>query len=155
MKYRSRLHWYLADQQARDVDPAASALLLDTRGFITETSAGNFFLVERGALVSPMLRNILPGVSRQVVLELAEKLNIRTSERDITVKEALAAAEAFTTSSSYCMLPVTRLNGQAICDGKPGPLFKKLLAEYSDHVGLDLQQQIVEGAKLRETQSSP
>jgi len=146
MKYRSRLHWYLADQQAREVDPAASALLLDLQNKITETAAGNFFLVERGAIASPTLRNTLPGESRKVVLELADKLGIRWSERDITVEEALAAAEAFTTSSSYCLLPVTRLNGQPICDGKPGPLFARLLAAYSELVGVDIKQQIIENS---------
>ncbi|HEY2839615.1 MAG TPA: aminotransferase class IV [Pirellulales bacterium] len=146
MKYRSRLHWFLADQQARDADPAASALLLDLQGNITETSAGNFFIVERGAIVSPTLRNILPGESRKVVLELAEKLGIRASERDITPEQALTAAEAFTTSSSYCLLPVTRLNRQAICDGKPGPVYARLLAAYSELVGLDIKRQIVDEA---------
>jgi branched-chain amino acid aminotransferase len=146
MKYRSRLHWHIAEQQAREVDPAASALLLDLQDRITETAAGNFFIVERGQIISPTGRNILPGESRKVVLQLAAELDISYQECDITVEEALAAAEAFTTSSSYCLLPVTRLNGQPICDGKPGPLFARLLAAYSELVGVDIKQQIIDNS---------
>ena len=64
MKYRSRMHYYLADQEARLVDPEAVALLLDLDGNVTETSGANFLIVEHGTIVSPTLRNTLPGVSR-------------------------------------------------------------------------------------------
>lgn len=76
MKYRSRMHYFLADHEARLVDPDAAALLLDLDGNVTETSGANFLLVERGSIVSPTLRNILPGISRQTVIELAAKLGI-------------------------------------------------------------------------------
>src|SRR5688572_4526005 len=65
MKYRSRMHYYLADQEARLVAPDAIALLLDLDGNVTETSGANFLLVQQGEIVSPTRRNILPGISRQ------------------------------------------------------------------------------------------
>ena len=69
MKCRSRMHYYLADQQARLVDRDAAALLLDLAGNVTETGAANFLIVEDGTIVSPSLRNTLPGVSRATVIE--------------------------------------------------------------------------------------
>src|SRR2546429_9604409 len=74
MKYRSRMHYYLADQEARLVDPDALALLLDLDGNITETSGANFQIVEDGRIISPTTRNTLPGVSRAMVIELAGNL---------------------------------------------------------------------------------
>src|SRR4051812_1229127 len=70
MKCRSRMHYYLADQEARLVDPQASALLLDLAGNVTETGGANFLIVERGTVVSPTTVNTLPGISRAMVIEL-------------------------------------------------------------------------------------
>src|SRR5690606_32543709 len=69
MKYRSRMHYFLADQEARLVDPHAAALLLDLDGNVTETSGSNFLMVERGQIISPTLRNTLPGISRATIRE--------------------------------------------------------------------------------------
>lgn len=149
MKYRSRMHYYLADQEARLVDPQASALLLDLDGNVTETSGANFLIVEQGAVVSPTLRNILPGISRATVIEIAPELGIPFFERDIQVFNVINADEALTTSTPYCLMPVTRVNGLAIGDGRPGPAFRRLLAAWSARVGLDILEQIVEGARRR------
>ncbi|MBI2805985.1 MAG: aminotransferase class IV [Planctomycetes bacterium] len=142
MKYRSRMHYFLADQEARLVDPDASALLLDLDGNITETSAANFMIVEKGTLVSPTTVNTLPGISRAMVIELAHKLGIAFVERDLQVYNVMNAEEAFLTSTPYCMMPVTRINGVPIGTGAPGPVFRRLLAAWSEAVGLDIAQQI-------------
>ena len=151
MKYRSRMHYFLADQEARLVDPEASALLLDLDGNLTETSGANFLLVERGTIVSPTLRNILPGISRATVIELAAELGMPFVERDVQVYSAINADEAFVTSTPYCLLPVTKINGVAVGDGRPGPVYRKLQAAWSQRVGLDIEQQLVEGAARRQT----
>jgi branched-subunit amino acid aminotransferase/4-amino-4-deoxychorismate lyase len=147
MKYRSRMHFYLADQEARLVDPEASALLLDLDGNVTETNAANFLIVERGTVVSPTTRNTLPGISRAMVIELCGQLGIPFVERDFQVFDAINADEAFTTSTPYCLMPVTKINGIAIADGKPGPIGRRLLAAWSEVVGLDIAAQIQEGAR--------
>jgi branched-subunit amino acid aminotransferase/4-amino-4-deoxychorismate lyase len=149
MKYRSRMHFYLADKEAQLVDPEASALLLDLDGNVTETAAANFLMVERGTVVSPTLVNTLPGISRATVIELAGKLGIPFVERDIQVFTAVNADEAFTTSTPYCLMPVSKINGVPIGDGKPGPMFRRLIDAWSQEVGLDIAKQIVEGAKKR------
>jgi branched-chain amino acid aminotransferase len=151
MKYRSRMHYYLADQEARLVDPQAAALLLDLDGNVTETSGANFLIVENGSIVSPTLRNILPGISRQTVIELAPELGIGFVERDIQVFNVVNADEAFTASTPYCLLPVTRINKLPIGDGKPGPVFRRLMNAWNKKVGLDVERQIVEGARRRQS----
>lgn len=149
MKCRSRMHYYLADQEARLVDPEASALLLDLDGNVTETSAANFLIVECGSLISPTPANALPGISRAMVMELAGKLGIPFIERDFQVFNAINADEAFTTSTPYCLMPVTKINGLPIGSGEPGPLTRRLLAAWSAAVGLDIEKQIQDGAAHR------
>jgi branched-chain amino acid aminotransferase len=149
MKYRSRMHFYLADREAQQLDAGAAALLLDLHGNVTETAAANFLILESDAIVSPSPVNILPGISRATVIELASKLGIRFLERDLLVGDALNADEAFTTSTSYCLMPVTKINGVAIGNGKPGPVFGRLMEAWSREVGVDIAEQIVEGAKRR------
>src|SRR5262249_8207647 len=111
IKHRSRLHFHLADQEARLVDPEALALLLDLDGNVTETATANFLIVERGRVTSPTTRNTLPGISRATVIDLCGRLGLPFVERDFQVHDALNADEAFTTSTPYCLMPVTRLNG--------------------------------------------
>lgn len=149
MKYRSRMHYYLADQEARLVDPDAAALLLDLQGNVTETSGANFLIVRDGAIVSPTTVNSLPGVSRATVIELAAQLDIRFVERDLQVHDVINADEAFTASTPYCLLPVTRINGLAIADGRPGPVFGRLMDAWNELVGLDIGRQILDGAARR------
>jgi branched-chain amino acid aminotransferase len=146
MKCRSRMHYYLADLEARQVDPEASALLLDLDGNVTETSAANFLILEQGTLRSPTTRNTLAGISRQTVIELAAQLGIPFAECELQLLSALIADEAFLSSTPYCLMPVTRINGQPIGNGRPGPVYRRLMAAWSAAVGLDIEGQIQAGA---------
>ncbi len=143
IKCRSRMHWFLADQEARRIDPEASALLLDLEDYLTETNSGNFFLVCAGTILSPTERNILPGHSRAMVKELASKGQLPFVERDIVLAEAFNADEAFTSSTPYCLMPVTRINGVTIGSGEPGPVYRVLMKAWSEEVGIDIEGQIV------------
>ncbi len=149
MKYRSRMHYYLADKEAQVTDPNGAALLLDLDGNVTETGGANFLIVEKGTIVSPTTRNILPGISRQTVAELAQELGIPFVERDFQAFNVINADEAFTTSTPYCLLPVTKINGLPIGSGKPGPIFEKILNAWSARVGVDIRRQMEEGARRR------
>ncbi len=146
MKYRSRMHYYLADKEAQLADPNAIALLLDLDGNVTETSGANFLMVERGTIVSPSLRNTLPGISRATVIELAAKLGIPFVERDVQVYSVMNADEAFLASTPYCLMPVTRINGVEIGDGRPGPVLRQLLDAWNELIGLDIHAQILGSA---------
>lgn len=145
IKNRSRLHWWLAEQEAHLVDEGAMPLLLDLQGNLTETSGSNLLLVRDGAVYSPTSRNILVGISRKVVIELCSKLGIPFFERDLQVHDAITADEAFVTTTPYCMAPVTRFNGVTVGDGAiGGPIYNRLLQAWSDEVGVDIRGQISE-----------
>jgi branched-subunit amino acid aminotransferase/4-amino-4-deoxychorismate lyase len=145
IKCRSRMHYYLAEREARLVDPEAYALLLDLDGNVTETNAANFLMVERGTIVSPPAEKTLPGISRAMVIDLAGKLGIPFVEGDIPVLRALSSEEVFLSSTPFCLMPVTRINGAVIADGKTGPVYRRLLEAWSGEVGLDVGRQIVGG----------
>ena len=145
VKYRSRLHYYLADRQARELDTDAIALLLDANGHITETNGANFLIVKRGTIVSPKFEKTLNGISRQVAFELADRLAVPTTQRDLSVADVLAADEAFLTGTPYCMLPVAKINGQPLGGDCPRPIFERLLQAWSEEIGLDIAQQIAGG----------
>jgi branched-subunit amino acid aminotransferase/4-amino-4-deoxychorismate lyase len=142
LKCRSRMHYYLADRQAALLDPSARALLLDAQGFVTETTTANVLVYrcDRG-LISPPFAKILHGISLMTIVELAAKLAIPLSEQDLAPQDVAAADEAMLTSTSMCLLPATRLNGLPIGDGRPGPIFAKLLAAWSAMVGVDIAAQ--------------
>ena len=142
LKCRSRMHYYLADQQARQREAGARALMLEERGFVTEASTANILVYYRDVgLVSPPKEMILPGVSAAVVQELARSLGIPFSFRPLTVDDVAAAEEALLCSTSPCIWPVTRLSGRPIGDGKQGEIARSVLAAWSKLVGLDIAAQ--------------
>ena len=137
-KYRSRLHWYLADREAQVIDPTAVALLQNVAGHLTETNSGNFFVVSAGQIRTARECDSLPGISQQFLKELARELEIPYEVGNITLDEAHAADEAFLTSTTYCVLPVTRLNQRAIGDGTPGPVTQALWQRWSERIGFSI-----------------
>jgi branched-chain amino acid aminotransferase len=143
IKNRSRLHWWLADQEAHLVDPKAITLLLDLDGNITETAGSNFAIVKDGTFITPSRRNILRGVSLRNAMELSEQLGVRVEERDMQIHDVVNADEALLLTTPYAVAPVTRINGLPIGDGKPGPHFRCLADAWSQQVGLDIVGQIV------------
>jgi len=144
MKYRSRLHWHIADSQTQLVDPDATSLLLDLQGNITECSGANFLLAKDGAIHSPTLRNILPGISRDVVIELACKLSIPFKEQDLQLYDVVNADEAFLSSTPFGICPATKVNGKLIGDGRPGSMWRRLADAWSELAGLDIVAQIAD-----------
>lgn len=142
LKCRSRMHYYLADRHAAKSEPGSRAILLDREGFVSEATTANIVLYwpETG-LVSPPVEKILPGISLSVMCELAQELGISLMHRDVRPEELNTAAEVFLCSTSICMLPVVRCNGQAIGTGQPGPVYQKLLAAWSKRVGVDIAGQ--------------
>jgi len=140
MKQRSRITWWLAEQEAHQIDPLASALLLDDLDMVTETAAANFLLVHRGAVLSPPRSSILGGISLQVVQELCSELKIPFAERALSLSECITAEEAFLSSTPYCVAGISAINGTSI--PWPGRIFQQLLAAWSARVGVDISRQI-------------
>ena len=139
------MHYWLADQETHQVDEQAITLLLDLDGNVTETSGANFLLVENGVIKSPTLRNILPGVSRDMVIQLAKRLNIPFVEQDLQVFHVANADEAFLATTPICLMPATHINGLPIGNGRPGPIYQRLMEAWSEEVGMDILDQIMNG----------
>lgn len=149
IKCRSRMNYYLADQEARLVEPSAIALLLDLQGNITETNAANIFLVLDGELHTPPSTYTLPGISRAMVMELASPLGLRVRERDLQLYDAVNADEAMLSSTPFCLMPVAKINGISLPTPCPGPIYQRLLSAWSEAVGIDIAAQIQSNARRR------
>lgn len=138
VKHRSRLHWFLAERQAKQVDPQAEALLLDQKGDVTETSSSNLFIVNDGTILTPHSRNSLRGVSQHHVFSLCERLDLPSAQMDLSPGHLYDAEEVWLSCTSYCLLPVTKVDGHTIGDGQPGPQFARFIEAWSDTVGVDI-----------------
>ena len=140
-KHYSRANFVQAQLQVAAVDPHAYPLLLDQQGNISENVAGNFFIVTDNVLRTSKDRSILQGISRKVAIELAEQLEIEVVEEDLQPYDAYTADEAFLTTSSYQLLPVSTVDQRRIGDEVPGPISRQLLAAWSEMAGLDIVDQ--------------
>ncbi len=138
IKNRSRLFYTLADTEARLVDPEAQCVILDVDGYVSENKGGNLFAVIEGELRTPTTENCLAGISRQTVLELAVELEIPVRETRLQPYDFYTADEVFFTSTPYCIMPATRFNGLPVGDGRVGAITKRLLAAWSERVGMDI-----------------
>ena len=144
VKNRSRIHYLMANiQVSKYAGPNAWALLLDPDGFIAEGSGDNFFLIKNGKLFTPEPRNILRGISRQYIMEeLCPQLGLKCEEKNLEVYDVVTADEAFYTATPFCIMPVTKINGQEIGNGKVGEITKKLLDQWGKNVGVDIVAQV-------------
>jgi branched-chain amino acid aminotransferase len=143
VKNRSRLHYMMANIEVSHSKGENNwALLLDPDGFIAEGTGDNFFIVKDRQVMTPEGRNILRGISRSYIFELADQLGISCIEKNIEPYDVLCADEAFMTGTPFCILPVTSLNGSRIGEGKMGEVTGKLLGRWSKNVDVDIEAQI-------------
>ncbi|MEE8138787.1 MAG: branched-chain-amino-acid transaminase [Thermoanaerobaculia bacterium] len=108
------------------------AVMLDLEGFVAETNATNIFVVRGGDLLTPHADSCLPGITRGVVLELAQSAGIPTRERRLTLSELYTADEMFTTGTVGELAPVLEVDGRRIGDGALGPVTRRLQEIYAD-----------------------
>lgn len=119
----------LLRQQARDEGAVEAILVRD--GEVTEGAASNLFIVSEGLLLTPPKGpHLLPGITRDLILELAAEAGIPCAEASIGMAQLEAADEIWLTSSTREVLPVTRLNGAAVGAGVPGPLWRHMAELY-------------------------
>jgi len=144
IKNRSRLFYLMANIEASNFAGENNwALLLDPDGFIAEGTGDNFFIVKDGTVFTPEGRNILRGVSRAYIIEeLCPQLKLPMIEKNIEPYDVYTADEAFMTGTPFCMLPVTSLNSISIGKGKVGPIFSRLIKQWSQNTDVDIIKQI-------------
>lgn len=148
-KHRNRIHWLRADREARGQFEDASSVLTTADGLLTETSSGNVFVVNGDTLKTPRPEFVLGGISREALIEIASSLGMTIAEVDLTNDDLTSADEVLTTSTPYCVLPVTKFNGNPIGNGTPGSQFRRLIAAWSGSVGVDIVQQAEQCAAER------
>jgi len=139
LKCRSRMHYYLADRDAKKRNAKARAILLDEDGNLNEASTANV-LVSFGSdgLVSPPVELILPGISLEHSVSLGKTAGVAAAFREIAAAELEEANELILTSTPFCVLPVGSL-GEKVFEDRS--YFEKLIAAWSDEVGFDLVEQ--------------
>ena len=141
-KTHNYLNLILGDLEAQASDPDAWAVLLDEAGNLTEGRGSNIFLVKNGAVATPKGQYVLEGITRGVAMDLATGLHMPVEERDLDLYDAYTADEAFLTSTSLCICPISSVNGTPVAGGKaPGVITRRLMDAFSDLAGMDFEGQ--------------
>jgi len=134
IKSASYLESILARMEAKAAG-VDEALFLNDRGFLVEASTSNVFLVNAGMLFTPPEESgILPGITREAVMELAQSSGIEVTEHEVTLEQLLEAEESFLTNSILEIMPLTWVNGKPLGSGKPGVVTRRLMAAYKELV---------------------
>ena len=135
----------LAKFQAIDAG-TDEVVMLDHRGMVSEFHGSNLFMIRQGAVHTPTSASgILHGITRSRVLKLAEELGYDVHERDITPYELLNADEVFLTGTMAEIVPVIKIQGVMIADGKPGPVTREIIRSFQR-----ITQDPKEGRMIRE-----
>ncbi|HRE99447.1 MAG TPA: aminotransferase class IV [Pirellulaceae bacterium] len=142
LKCRSRMHYHLADREARRIDPEARALLLDLEGHVAEASTASVFLYFEGeGFVAPPEAEVLPSISLRTIRQAATARSIPFVHRTIEAAELFDADEVLLCSTSPCVLAATRIDGRPVGDGRPGRMWRHLIAAWNETAGFDLIDQ--------------
>lgn len=144
IKNRNRLHMWIGEHEVHMADAHAMPVYLDVNGNIAETGGSNFVIYTNGRVISPRRTNILWGISLTVLEELLEEMGIPFIEDDIQVYDAVNADEAWVPTTPYCLGPVVKFNGRMVGDGKPGPVWRKIIDLWSTKVDKDIYREITE-----------
>lgn len=110
-----------------------SAIMLDLHGFISETNDTNLFIVRKGRLLTPFADACLPGITRQMILDIAASEGIPSAEKNLTLSELYTADEVFTTGTMGELTPVLEADGRIVGDGMPGQLTRRLQALHREY----------------------
>ncbi|MEM0313693.1 MAG: branched-chain-amino-acid transaminase [Candidatus Bathyarchaeia archaeon] len=112
------------------------AICLDKNGYVSEGVGENLFIVKNGKLVTPpSYAGLLVGITRDIVVKLAERIGYTVIEQNITPTELFTADEAFLTGTAAEITPIAEINGRPIGDGKPGPVTRRLMTEFEKMLG--------------------
>ncbi len=128
IKNFNRMHSYFARLEA-DFAGADDVVMLDDRGYLTESRGANVFVVRDGALYSPRT-GILEGITRETVFEIATGFGLPSHERDLTPFDLYVADEAFLSSTAGGIIPIVAADGRRIGSGTPGPLTRRIHDRY-------------------------
>jgi branched-chain amino acid aminotransferase len=107
------------------------AIMLNAEGFVSECTGDNIFMVKGGDLMTPPLSaGALYGITRKVVMEIGAESGLRVSEPNLTRYDVFNADECFLTGTGAELVPVVKIDGRVIGNGKPGPITRRLVTQY-------------------------
>lgn len=150
IKSLNYLYHALAMAQARQ-EGAQEALFVATDGSVVEGATSNLFSVSKGILTTPPEKSgRLPGITREVVMELARKEGLPVREAPVPLEDLLGADEAFVTGSLKELMPLTALDGRKIGSGSPGPVARLLQKRYREAVE---EERLAASIRRREVKS--
>jgi branched-chain amino acid aminotransferase len=134
VKSLNYLNNILAKIEARNAG-ALEAIMLNEAGFVTECTGDNVFIVHKGRLLTPAAQQgALKGITRDTIFSIAQHLGISLEEHELTRYDVWNADECFLTGTAAEVIPVVKLDGREIGDGKPGPVTGRVLIEYRQRV---------------------
>lgn len=110
-----------------------SAVMLDVNGFISETNDTNLFLVRKGTVMTPHADACLPGLTRQMILDICDNEGIPAQERNLSLTELYTADEVFTSGTMGELTPILEADGRTIADGRVGEMTRRLQVLHRDH----------------------
>jgi len=143
VKNRSRLHYMMANIDVSKMNlERAWALLEDPEGNICEGTGSNVFFVKDQELFTPKPKNMLRGISRQYLIELAKDNGIKVFEEDITKEDIPNFTEAFFTATPFCMIPCYKINDHKLEFRKKDSIYNYLLDKWSSSVDIEIESQI-------------
>jgi branched-chain amino acid aminotransferase len=148
-KLHNKLNHIQAEKEARAIDPQAHALMLDIHGHVAEGPSYNVLMIKDRTLLSPRDQNILEGVTRDAIMELAPKLGLDVLETNLTPYDLYTADELLTVSTSYTLFPVSVFNGRRLPGAVPGPVTRQILKAWTDLTGVDIIEQARRASALR------
>ncbi|MEZ6094730.1 MAG: aminotransferase class IV [Pirellulaceae bacterium] len=141
IKSRSRIHYWLAEQETARKDPTAKTILLDQSGNLAEGTTATVAIVDKeaGSIVLPPAEQRLPGITIEMLKPVFEHAKLVVVHRDISSDELASCREILWISSSPICLPVTTLDGRPVGHGKPGPVFQGVIDSFEAIHGVRLQ----------------
>jgi branched-chain amino acid aminotransferase len=144
LKSRNRLHYYLADNDAKKLQPGSVGLLLDVDGSVSETSIASILLVtDSGQVLSPRRDRILSGVSLGFVAEICDRLGTPVQDTAFAVEDVSKASEVLLVGTTGCLWPAVSLDQLPIGTGKPGAVYAKIRDRWIEQVKFDFVRQAI------------
>ncbi|MEM7782201.1 MAG: aminotransferase class IV [Planctomycetota bacterium] len=137
LKCRSRMHYYLAEKEARNIQADSRALLLDHLGHVAEGTTASILVFDGQTLIAPPDKQVLNSVSTNVTIKLAGELGIPTIRKNLSIDSVKQCQEAFWCSIPYCLFPVSSINGHKISEQRS--LFQQLLQCWTRKYQFELQ----------------
>lgn len=132
MKSLNYLNNILAKLEAK-LSGVQEAIMMNNEGYVSEATGDNIFIVKNGVLITPpAFLGILQGITRDTVMELAQKEGITVEEKVFTRYDIYTSDECFLTGTAAEIIPVVKVDGRTIADGKPGAMTQKLIKKYKE-----------------------